>query len=192
MDQIHVMQQKIESLHHVCLELMGVIGEYRAMPCSSLEERMFRTADRYKQRVEDSAPDSTMYMSMVQQHGTAAPVFVNSGRRLIVILRKAGAPEGKESSALVTFMWLRDAMRLRKSLWLPGASRDDIEAKVKLLPYASKPAKGTEGQKVVDIVFANGAEPGRARYWLNNLLEEVSSLNVELGEAGYWLKEGVL
>lgn len=38
-------------LRHVGLELMGVIDEYRAMPCESLRQRMFSTADRYRHRL---------------------------------------------------------------------------------------------------------------------------------------------
>lgn len=44
-------EQRIASLHHVGMELMGVIDEYRAMPCDSLKLRMFQTADRYRLRL---------------------------------------------------------------------------------------------------------------------------------------------
>lgn len=44
-------EQRIASLHHVGMELMGVIDEYRAMPCDSLKVRMFNTADRYRLRL---------------------------------------------------------------------------------------------------------------------------------------------
>lgn len=44
-------KQRIARLHHVGLELTGVIDEYRAMPCASLQERMFKTADRYRRRL---------------------------------------------------------------------------------------------------------------------------------------------
>lgn len=43
--------QRVASLRHVGLELTGVIDEYRAMPCGSLKERMFASADRYRKRL---------------------------------------------------------------------------------------------------------------------------------------------
>lgn len=47
--------EQIAHLHHVCLELSGVISEFRAMPCSSLEQRMFGTVDRYQRRIRENA-----------------------------------------------------------------------------------------------------------------------------------------
>lgn len=48
--------EQIVRLHHVCLELSGVISEFRSMPCSSLEQRMFGTVDRYSRRIRENAP----------------------------------------------------------------------------------------------------------------------------------------
>lgn len=48
--------EQIVTLHHICLELSGVISEFRSMPCSSLEQRMFGTVDRYNKRICDNAP----------------------------------------------------------------------------------------------------------------------------------------
>lgn len=48
--------EQIVRLHHICLELMGVISEYRSMPCGSLESRMFGTVDRYVGKVRENAP----------------------------------------------------------------------------------------------------------------------------------------
>lgn len=52
-------QQELEQivrLHHMCMEFMGVINEFRSMPCSSLEQRMFGTVDRYSRKVRDNSP----------------------------------------------------------------------------------------------------------------------------------------
>lgn len=49
--QVTALQDRITSLHHVGMELTGVIDEYRAMPCFSLQQRMFSTADRYRLRL---------------------------------------------------------------------------------------------------------------------------------------------
>ena len=43
--------EHLASAIHVGLELMGVIDEYRDMPCDSLRQRMFSTADRYRRRL---------------------------------------------------------------------------------------------------------------------------------------------
>lgn len=48
--------EQIVQLHHICLELTGVISEFRSMPCSSLEQRMFGTVDRYSRRMQENAP----------------------------------------------------------------------------------------------------------------------------------------
>lgn len=48
--------EQIMRLHHICLELTGVISEFRSMPCSSLEQRMFGTVDRYQRRIREFAP----------------------------------------------------------------------------------------------------------------------------------------
>lgn len=48
--------EQIVSLHHICMELSGVISEFRSMPCSSLEQRMFGTVDRYHKRICENAP----------------------------------------------------------------------------------------------------------------------------------------
>lgn len=48
--------EQIIQLHHVCMELSGVIAEFRSMPCSSLEQRMFGTLDRYQRRIAENAP----------------------------------------------------------------------------------------------------------------------------------------
>jgi hypothetical protein len=191
MDHVQVMQQKIESLHHVCLELIGVISEFRSMPCRSLEDAMFKTADRYKKRVQDNAPDSTMYMSMskVAENDGAAPVYVNAGRRLIVILRKAGAPEGRESEALQAFIYLRDALTDKLNMLDMGIASDVADASVlSNIKRIKIPPHGTEGQKVVEMAFAQGAMAGRARFWLNSLLEDVAELNAKVNArtvAGY-------
>ena len=37
---------------HIIKELLGVIAEYRAMPCKSLEQRMFESEVRYRLRFE--------------------------------------------------------------------------------------------------------------------------------------------
>lgn len=44
-------EQRIARLRHVGMELTGVIDEYRALPCDSLQVRMFQTADRYRRRL---------------------------------------------------------------------------------------------------------------------------------------------
>jgi len=180
LDHVSIMQGKIESLHHVCKELLGVIGEFRALPTRCLEDRMFKTADRYRKRVDDNAPDSTMFLSMTLGVPVQTPVYVNSGRRLLIILRKAGAPEGKEAEALRTFLWLRDSLSLRLDLQTEGVAERIIVESLKGVPMVPAPKTGTEGQKVVELAFAHGAIAGRARFWLNSLLEEIETLNAKV------------
>lgn len=43
--------ERLANAIHVGLELTGVIDEYRDMPCDSLRQRMFSTADRYRSRL---------------------------------------------------------------------------------------------------------------------------------------------
>lgn len=57
MNELQTAQRKVVVLHHICRELTGVINEFRAMPCPSLETRMFGTVDRYAKRIRDNAPD---------------------------------------------------------------------------------------------------------------------------------------
>lgn len=53
-------QSKIIQLHHAAMELSGVIAEFRTMPCSSLEQRMFATHDRYQRKLRECAPSVTL------------------------------------------------------------------------------------------------------------------------------------
>lgn len=48
--------EQIVTLHHICLELSGAISEFRSMPCSSLEQRMFGTVARYNRRISENQP----------------------------------------------------------------------------------------------------------------------------------------
>ena len=41
-------------LEHSVKELIGVIEEYKAMPCKSLEQAMYATANRHKLRLADA------------------------------------------------------------------------------------------------------------------------------------------
>ena len=60
MTEAEMLREKVERLHHVCQELRGTIDEYRRMPCSSLEIRMFRTAQRYNTTILNCAPSVTL------------------------------------------------------------------------------------------------------------------------------------
>lgn len=44
---------KIRKLSYVCKELIGVIFEFKALPCKSLESRMIDTAHRYLPTVKE-------------------------------------------------------------------------------------------------------------------------------------------
>lgn len=70
-------EQRIASLHHVGMELTGVIDEYRAMPCDSLAVRMFQTADRYRLRLTakcQTCKDSgTVYKDFNEVEGRFSP-----------------------------------------------------------------------------------------------------------------------
>jgi hypothetical protein len=180
LDALAIERNKVAVLHHVCMELSGVIAEYRAMPTTCLEDRMFKTADRYQKRIVDNAPDSTMGLSMHRPNRMergkpdADGVYVNSGRKLIGILRDAGAPDGQEAKALAAFIYMRD--ELTNQLYMlqnPGESPQEPKR-------VAVPDTGSEGQKVVAMVFANGAQVGRARSWLNELLADVMRLHKEV------------
>lgn len=43
---------RIASLEHALLEIIGTADEYKAMPCDSLERRFFSTVERYRSVVE--------------------------------------------------------------------------------------------------------------------------------------------
>lgn len=60
--------EQIVQLHHICLELTGVISEFRSMPCSSLEQRMFGTVDRYQRRISENAPTYEQRESLREIH----------------------------------------------------------------------------------------------------------------------------
>jgi hypothetical protein len=45
------LRKQLADARHLALELSGVIAEYKAMPCFSLEERMFQTLLRYGPRL---------------------------------------------------------------------------------------------------------------------------------------------
>lgn len=182
LDALAIERNKVAVLHHVCMELSGVIAEYRAMPCESLKDRMFKTTDRYQKRIVDNAPESTMGLSMHRPNRMergkpdADGVYVNSGRKLIGILRNAGAPDGQEAKALAAFIYMRnDLTNQLQILQNPGRPPVQIQAKRVAIPDT-----GSEGQKVVAMVFANGAQVGRARSWLNELLADVMRLHKEV------------
>lgn len=60
--------ESILTLHHICMELTGVISEFRSMPCSSLEQRMFATVDRYQRRISENAPTEAMREELRKYH----------------------------------------------------------------------------------------------------------------------------
>jgi hypothetical protein len=49
-------KQRIAVVEHVAMEFLGTVGEYQAMPCQSLQDRMFATIRRYRSRVVDYKP----------------------------------------------------------------------------------------------------------------------------------------
>lgn len=60
--------EAIFTLHHICMELTGVISEFRSMPCSSLEQRMFATVDRYQRRISEHAPTEELRNELRAYH----------------------------------------------------------------------------------------------------------------------------
>ena len=49
--RIKQLEEALESMTHAAKELHGVVTEYCSMPCKSLESRMTKTANRYKNRI---------------------------------------------------------------------------------------------------------------------------------------------
>lgn len=50
-------RDKYRNARHIALELSGVIQEYSAMPCKSLESRMVTTLQRYEARIKELQKD---------------------------------------------------------------------------------------------------------------------------------------
>lgn len=44
---------KEDQYEHIIMELLGVIGEYQAMPCDSLKQRMFAGYERYSKKFNE-------------------------------------------------------------------------------------------------------------------------------------------
>jgi len=178
---------KVIVLHRIGMELLGAIDEYIALPCDSLKTAMRVTANRYRQRLLDNAPNSKRFAALITQtdllFNETAPIYVNAGRRLCALLRReAGAEEGGESHAVAVLIYMRKCLEAevdRLKLYPrmdPSRAKADVSLMLKIDSHG---ASGTEGQKVVHIIFSEGCPPGRGRSWLEKLFKDVTRLSKE-------------
>lgn len=191
LDPVLVHKGKVIVLHRVAMELLGAIDEYVALPCDSLLKAMKVTADRYRQRALDNAPDSRRYEALEYQtqalFDEKTPIYIHAGKRLCKLLRENGAPEGQEALAVATFIYMRKFLtlevELRKSH--PDLTHQEChrlavaEHKVNLHEAAEQT---TEGQRVVHIIFSEGATPGKSLTWLRELIKDVRRLSDETAQ----------
>lgn len=79
------LKSDLAEARHLALEFSGVIDEYQSMPCTSLLDRMFKTLDRYRKRVQSHKNAHFAALAACAQNA-------DGGERVIHV--DPGSPEG--------------------------------------------------------------------------------------------------
>lgn len=69
---------------HAAMELLGAIDEYKFLPCKSLEERLHKTADRYRLRIAEAFNRDTVGNRAFVPTPAEPPAFPADGSVLAI------------------------------------------------------------------------------------------------------------